>query len=152
MKTPRHHPGHKSQKNINRYQETLKAIAKYLRLNCFDGARSFYEEAIAGNKVAQYIVAVALHKAGRDEAARIWFDLSAAQGFKPQNGKPGGGDHPDMLSIHGDLPDFLQFVHRNNPDGTITSICGYCGKTVSTSSEQGKIRDAEARHECATRN
>ena len=151
MKTPKYLPGEHSQNNINRYQETLKAIAEYLRLTSFDGARSFYEEAIAGNKVAQYIVAVALHKSGRDEAAKIWFDLSTAQGFIPHNEKPGEGNHLDMLSIHGDLPDFMKFVHKDNSDGTITSICGYCGKTVSTSSDREKIRDAEARHKCTTR-
>jgi hypothetical protein len=152
LNNPKHHLGQEPQKIVNRHQETLKAILKYLKLGGFDAARSFYEEAIAGNKVAQYIVAAALHKAGRNEAAKVWFDLSAAQGFEPRTGKAGtGGVYLDMLSIKGDLPGFLQFVHRENTDGTIASICGYCGRTVLTSSDRSKIKEAEASHACANR-
>lgn len=152
MRHPKHHPSQGTQRIVNRHQETLKAILKYLRLSGWDAARPFYEEALVGNKVAQYIVAAALRKAGRDEAAKVWFDLSAAQGFKPQAGKAGGGGvYLEMLRIRGDLPSFLQFVHRTNQDGTITSICGYCGTTVSMSSDQRTLKEAEAHHECATR-
>lgn len=64
-------------------EEILRAVFNHVGLESMEEARPIYAEARKGNKVAQFIVGIALVKAGREEAAQIWLDSSAAQGFEP---------------------------------------------------------------------
>lgn len=63
--------------------EILRAITAHVGLDDWLEARSVYVEAQKGNMVAQFIVDLALQKAGRDEVAQAWLSLSAEQGFGP---------------------------------------------------------------------
>ena len=60
-----------------------RAIAAHVGLDDPQEAHSVYVEAQKGNMVAQFIVGLALQKAGRDEIAQAWLSLSAEQGFGP---------------------------------------------------------------------
>lgn len=81
------HPKQNSHRNLRRLiapeEEILKAVLNHVALNDLEEARSIYYEAQRGNKVAQFIVAMSLLKAGREESAEVWFQSSAAQGFEP---------------------------------------------------------------------
>jgi hypothetical protein len=61
----------------------LRAVAEYVPLDCFEEARSLYYEAQSGNKVAQFIVGMALRKQNYAEVGETWLQLSADQGFDP---------------------------------------------------------------------
>jgi hypothetical protein len=57
-----------------------------------------------------------------------------------------------MVPIKCDLPDPLRFVRRRNQDQTIDSICGYCAKTVATTTDVKTLAEAEASHKCTQHN
>ncbi len=64
-----------------------------------------------------------------------------------------GGLPPSLRSalvaaINKDLPLLLQFVHRNNEDGTVDSICGCCAKTIASSADSNTLTEAEVMHRC----
>lgn len=65
------------------HEEILKAVAQYVPLDDLEEARSVYTEAQRGNKVAEFIVGMALLKAHHKDAAEGWLGLSAEQGFEP---------------------------------------------------------------------
>lgn len=46
------------------------------------------------------------------------------------------------------LPRQNMFVHRENPDGTIDSVCRACFATVGTSAREADLEPAEKRHAC----
>lgn len=64
-------------------QEILQAISTYVALNDLEEARSVYEEAQRGNRIAQFIVGNALLTTNHVAVARAWLRLSAHQGFSP---------------------------------------------------------------------
>jgi hypothetical protein len=63
--------------------DILQAISDYVPLDDVEEGRAVYAEAQCGNKVAEFIIGMALLKANRKEAARTWLGLSAEQGFGP---------------------------------------------------------------------
>lgn len=42
----------------------------------------------------------------------------------------------------------MQYPHRQNPDGSIDSICPRCYITVASASEEADLRRTEAAHVC----
>ena len=42
----------------------------------------------------------------------------------------------------------LQFTRRNNPDGSIDSICRQCCTTVAIESHESRLSDGEREHQC----
>ncbi|MDT8069403.1 MAG: hypothetical protein ROO76_14660 [Terriglobia bacterium] len=80
---PEINPGGKLHRLITSDEEILKAVVNHVGLDSSEEAQAIYAEARRGNQVGQFIVGMALLKAGREEAATPWFDLSAAQGFEP---------------------------------------------------------------------
>ena len=85
LSDPETNSGGKLHRLVTSDEEILKAVLNHVGLDSLEEARPIYEEARRGNKVAQFIVGMSLQKAGREEVAKTWFDLSAAQGFKPAN-------------------------------------------------------------------
>ena len=63
-------------------QQLLSAVINYVALDS-DEAMRICEEARSGNKVAQYIVGVALLRESEATAAEKWLHLSANQGYEP---------------------------------------------------------------------
>ena len=74
---------HKSRECILPEQQLLEAIAKQLKFERPDEVRSVLNEARRGNKVAQYIVGIALQGTRQFAAADGWLELSADQGYEP---------------------------------------------------------------------
>jgi hypothetical protein len=64
-------------------EEILKAILHHVSLDDLEEARAVYDEALRGNRVAQFIVGMSLLKAKHPDAANVWLQLSAEQGFEP---------------------------------------------------------------------
>ncbi len=64
------------------YQRLLAAVVEHVALDSFEEARPICDEAQMGNKVAQYIVGMALLKTDR-RAAEAWLEMSAQQGYVP---------------------------------------------------------------------
>ena len=85
LNDPETNPGGKLHKLIASNEEILRALLNHVGLDSLEEAEPIYAEAKEGNKVARFIVGMALQKAGREEVAKIWFGLSAAQGFEPAN-------------------------------------------------------------------
>lgn len=70
---------------MNKYtssQQLLSAVSNYVALGS-DEAGRICEEAQSGNRVAQYIVGVALLRENCATAAEGWLHLSANQGYEP---------------------------------------------------------------------
>ena len=63
-------------------EETLTAIKSYIGLDVRDEAGAIYTEAENGDRVAQFIVGMALRRSGRP-GAKAWLRLSAEQDFEP---------------------------------------------------------------------
>lgn len=42
----------------------------------------------------------------------------------------------------------IQFTRRNNPDGTIDSICRQCCTTVAIESHESRLSHGEREHQC----
>ncbi len=78
-----HSPGRRLHRLVVPEREILRAVLSHVKLDDLDEAHHIYQEAQKGNKVAQFIVGMALRKVGREDAAEIWFGLSAEQGFEP---------------------------------------------------------------------
>jgi hypothetical protein len=64
-------------------EEILQAITHHVSLDAIDEARSIYQEALLGNKVAEFIVGMALMKTDHKELGEAWLGLSADKGFEP---------------------------------------------------------------------
>jgi hypothetical protein len=64
-------------------EEILKAILRHVSLDDLEEARAVYDEALQGNRVAQFIVGMSLLKAKHSDAANMWLQLSAEQNFGP---------------------------------------------------------------------
>lgn len=63
-------------------EDVVAAVTQHTSLDNEEG-NAICEEARRGNKVAQYIVGMALLKAEHPESARAWLQASAEQGFEP---------------------------------------------------------------------
>lgn len=62
--------------------EIVAALTSYIGLDSRDEAAAIYAEAQKENKVAQFIVGMALQRSGRS-GAEDWFRLSAERDFQP---------------------------------------------------------------------
>jgi len=70
------------QATMTSYQQLLSAITDYIGLDTVEDSRQLCEEAQVGNKVAQYIVGMALAKVDELDSER-WLRMSALQGYEP---------------------------------------------------------------------
>ena len=60
----------------------VNAVTAYVCVQRAEG-RAVYDEARGGNKIAEYIVGMALLKAEYSEFGQAWLKLSADLGFEP---------------------------------------------------------------------